>query len=133
MVNRQQVPGLRVTRHLVRLLGRGVGGDVRVVRADAEDRQVDRADAAEQRRVRRVAGEQDTSTIAIDQVCVESAMAVEERACAPVVHLTRGDLQRADGHGFGPMQFGDVAKAEVPHQVGRAARTDDRDGLGQSR
>ena len=80
VVHRQHEIRAHLIRHLPCLLRRRVGGDVRVVGADAEDGEIYLADIVEVIAKRGVAAEQNAMVRRFDQICVESAMFIIEGA-----------------------------------------------------
>src|SRR5438045_5255053 len=84
VMHRQEEIGSQVIGDLPRLLRRRVRSDVGVIRADAENRQIDLAEAAEAFVVCGIAAVEDAALRRLEQVCVEAAMAIVERSRAPV-------------------------------------------------
>ena len=83
MVHGEEVVGVEMVGHGPGLLGGGVGGEVGVVAADAQDGEIDLADFAEVILICGVAAIEDAGWAGLDEVSVEAAVIVVEGSRRP--------------------------------------------------
>src|SRR5206468_13008505 len=99
--------------HLPDLLGIRMRGDVRVVRADAEDREVHAADVAEALVIGGVSAVEDFSLAVGEDISVEAAMRIVKDSRTPVLDATGADIDAAKADRLAPLQFGHVAEFQI--------------------
>src|SRR5437870_3974078 len=102
VVHGQHEIGHDLVGHIPGLLGVGVGLNVGVVAADADDGQIDLADVFEIIVVGRVSAVEDAAFAGFDEEGVEAAVVVVHGAGAPVADFLGGDFEARDVHGFAP-------------------------------
>ena len=98
MMNRHDEPRTGGICHLDCLLGRTMGVNPRIVRADGHDRDVDWAVSPQRCEIFRhccVTGENYPVTASFNQVPVVAAVRVALRACAPMLHRKCSNLDLA--------------------------------------
>src|SRR6187402_3360215 len=79
VMHRENVIGAAMVGHRPRLLGCRVRGDIGVIGADAEDREIDSADVFEVVLIRGISAVEDAAFTGLDEISIESAMLVEKR------------------------------------------------------
>src|SRR6266581_8589832 len=117
MMNRHDEPRTGGICHLDCLLGRTMGVNPRIVRADGHDRDVDWAvspQGCETVRHRSIACENDPPPFSLEQITIVATICVPPFSRAPVIHRQGTNIDLACGGlkslCFAPIELGDITE-----------------------